>query len=291
MKMLRSILISFAVVASMAACASAGRSGAAESSAPAEVSQRDTLSIRTANVPGDPMNCIVVLPKQYFAEGDTARYPVVYLLNGFSGNHTTWPVIRPDIDSLATTYGMIFVCPDGRDSWYWDSPKVPEMKMETFITTELIHGIDSRYRTEATREGRAVTGLSMGGQGAMWLAMSHPDLFGSAGSTSGGVDIRPFPKKWKMAKWLGPEAENQQEWDARAIVNVAKSLEPGTLNLIFDCGSEDFFAEVNNNLHQLLLDRKIPHDYISRPGVHNQAYWRNSILYQLQFFNQCFRKR
>lgn len=291
MKPLRSILISFAVVASMAACASAGRERVPAAESEYEVSQLDTVRIATANVPGDPMASIVVLPRQYFAEGDTTRYPVVYLLNGYSGNHTTWPGIRPDIDSLATVYGMIFVCPDGRDSWYWDSPKVPEMKMETFITTELIPSVDSFYRTNATREGRAVTGLSMGGQGAMWLSMRHPDLFGSAGSTSGGVDIRPFPEKWKMAKWLGAESENQKVWDEHAIVNVAKSLEPGALNLIIDCGYDDFFAEVNEDLHRILLDRKVPHDYISRPGVHNRAYWKNSLLYQLQFFNQCFQKR
>ena len=173
MKPLRSILISFAVVASMAACASAGRERVPAAESEYEVAQLDTVRIATANVPGDPMASIVVLPRQYFAEGDTTRYPVVYLLNGYSGNHTTWPSIRPDIDSLATVYGMIFVCPDGRDSWYWDSPKVPEMKMETFITTELIPSVDSLYRTNATREGRAVTGLSMGGQGAILICSAR----------------------------------------------------------------------------------------------------------------------
>jgi enterochelin esterase-like enzyme len=65
-------------------------------------------------------------------------------------------------------------------------------------------------------------------------------------------------------------------------------LKPGQLNIIFDCGSEDFFAAVNAELHQALLDAKIPHDYISRPGVHNADYWRNSILYQLLYFNEIF---
>ena len=291
MKSLRSILILLAIVASMAACASADAVKMPAVSGQAPISQRDTLDIATSNVPGDPWKCIVVRPQQYSADGDTARYPVVYLLNGYSGNHTTWPTVQPAIDSLATAYGMIFVCPDGRDSWYWDSPEVPEMRMESAIVNDLIPAIDSLYRTDATRGARAVTGLSMGGQGAMWLSMRHPDLFGSAGTTSGGVDIRPFPKKWKMAKWLGEEAANQKRWDDQAIVNVARSLEPGQLNLIIDCGVDDFFAGVNADLHQVLLDRKIPHDYISRPGAHTKDYWRNSILYQLQFFNECFKRR
>lgn len=288
MKALRYILILCAAAVSMAACATPV---ADETYVVSPVSQIDTICISTANVPDHLVKAVVVCPLQYSAEGDTTRYPVVYLLNGYSGNHKSWLEIRPDLGRLASLYGMIFVCPDGQDSWYWDSPKVPEMKMETFITTELIPTVDRLYRTDATRGGRAVTGLSMGGQGAMWLSMRYPELFGSAGSTSGGVDIRPFPTKWKMAQWLGPEADNQPEWDSRAIVNVAKTLEPGILNLIIDCGTEDFFAGVNNDLHRILLDRKIPHDYITRPGTHNRVYWANSILYQLQFFNQCFQNR
>jgi len=275
----------------MAACASADAVKVSQTSGKVVASQLDTIEIATANVPGDPWHCIVVRPRQYSAEGDTCRYPVVYLLNGYSGDHTSWPTVQPALDSLATAYGMIFVCPDGRDSWYWDSPEVPEMRMESAIVNDLIPSVDSLYRTDATRGARAVTGLSMGGQGAMWLSMRHPDLFGSAGTTSGGVDIRPFPERWKMAKWLGAEADNQKRWDEQAIVNVARSLEPGQLNLIIDCGVDDFFAGVNADLHQVLLDRKVPHDYISRPGVHNRDYWRNSILYQLQFFNECFKRR
>ena len=53
-------------------------------------------------------------------------------------------------------------------------------------------------------------------------------------------------------------------------------------------GLEDFFADVNKQLHQKMLDAKVPHDYISRPGKHNAKYWGNSILYQLLYFNERF---
>lgn len=236
-----------------------------------------------------PMNVTVILPEGYYSATDT-HYPVVYLLNGYSGDHTSWPGVN-GLDSLATQYGMILVCPDGRDSWYWDSPIDSTMQMESFITKELIPYIDSNYRTIADADHRAITGLSMGGHGALWLAMRHSDLFGAAGSTSGGVNIIPFPKNWKMAQRLGDYETNKDIWESHTVINLVDSLQPGELNIIFDCGSEDFFAEVNADLHAKLLDKKIPHDYISRPGKHNWAYWSNSILYQLLYFNEFFNAR
>ena len=67
--------------------------------------------------------------------------------------------------------------------------------MKLFISSELVKYIDEHYKTIADRKGRAITGLSMGGHGAMWNAIRHKDMFGASGSTSGGMDIRPFPKK------------------------------------------------------------------------------------------------
>ena len=73
-------------------------------------------------------------------------------------------------------------------------------------------------------------------------------------------------------------------------MGILDSLQPGQLNIIFDCGVDDFFIEVNRNLHQALLEKKIDHDYIERPGNHSMTYWRNSILYQLVYFSNSFRK-
>lgn len=246
----------------------------------------DTIALSTTLVPDAPVNAIVITPST-----GLQAYPTAYLLNGYSGCHNDWyNIIQPRLAELADLYGMVMVMPDGRDSWYWDSPADPTMKMETFITTELVPYIDANYPTIPQAEKRAITGLSMGGQGGLWLAMRHPDIFGTGGSTSGGVDIRPFPKNWKMAKWLGPEEENQQVWDEHAIVNLVPTIKPGEPNIIFDCGTDDFFYEVNENLHKALLEAKIPHDYISRPGNHSRDYWRNSILYQLLYFNEVFNR-
>jgi S-formylglutathione hydrolase FrmB len=105
---------------------------------------------------------------------------------------------------------------------------------------------------------------------------------------SGGVDIRPFPEKWGIAKRLGSYEDNPQAWEENTVINLTHLLKPESLNLIIDCGTGDFFYEVNCNLHKKLLDEGIPHDFISRPGVHNWDYWSNSIKYQIVFFNDHF---
>jgi len=257
----------------------------------AQKSQTDTIVIPTKRL-AYPMKVCVTLPKQAVENPDSdKRYPTLYLLHGYSGDYSNWVRMGGNIDSLATVNNMIVVCPDGRDSWYWDSPADPKIKMESFFIEDLIPAIDSKFPTIAERGQRAITGLSMGGQGAMFLAIRHPDVFSAAGSMSGGLDICKFPNRWKIKNLLGDYNQNKAEWEWRSVYNLADSIKPGMLDIIFDCGSEDFFHEVNCNLHEKLLNRKIEHDYISRPGKHNWKYWRNSLPYQMMFFRQKFASR
>lgn len=216
--------------------------------------------------------------------------PVVYLLHGHGGDAKTWISIKPNLPEIADQYGIMFVCPDGKNSWYWDSPVNPSYRYETFVSNELIRYIDANYPTVKDRTGRAITGLSMGGHGAMWLSLRHKDLFGAAGSTSGGMDIRPFPNNWNMSEWLGKESEHQDVWDNHTVINQIDRLKNGDLALIIDCGYSDFFLEVNNDFHKKLLKYKIDHDFLVRPGAHNGDYWRNSIDYHILFFNNYFDK-
>jgi len=138
-------------------------------------------------------------------------------------------------------------------------------------------------------QGRAITGLSMGGHGALYLAIKHQDVFGIAGSMSGGVDIRPFPNNWKMKNQLGVYAQNKQRWEDNTVINMVGQINPESLKLIIDCGVDDFFYGVNVDLHNKLLKNKIPHDFISRPGGHTWQYWNNAIVYQLLFMHRCFK--
>lgn len=228
---------------------------------------------------------MVILPKGYDGE---RRFPVVYLLHGYGMKYQEWLRVQRELPQVASLHGMILVCPDGANSWYWDSPVRPDMRYETYVAKELTDYIRKNYKTVDAREARAVTGLSMGGHGALWLAIRHQDLFGACGSMSGGVDIRPFPGKWEMAVSLGDYEGNRERWDAHTVMTQLSRIKPG-LRMIIDCGTEDFFYEVNEKLHRELLARKIPHDYISRPGGHSAAYWRNAILYQLLFFAEYFK--
>lgn len=247
--------------------------------------QVDTVTIHSKM--GHDLKNVVILPKSY-AEGNT-RYPVVYLLHGCGGNYASWITIKPELPQLASQYNLIIVCPDGLiNSWYWNSPLNKDMQFEDYISDEVIRYTDSHYRTIADRSARAISGLSMGGHGAMWNAIRHRNVFGAVGSISGGLDIRPFPTNWKMQNQLGEFASNKKRWDEHTVINLIPSLKDGDLAIIIDCGVDDFFLEVNRRAHQSLLDHNIKHDYIERPGAHNNAYWNNSIDYQLLFFHKFF---
>lgn len=238
-----------------------------------------------------PMKVTVITPDSAAMPG--TRFPVVYLLNGHGGDYTSWTTnTDPGLGRYADQYGMVLVMPDGRDSWYWDSPSNPKMQMESFIVKDLVPYIDANFPTMPERGMRAVTGLSMGGHGALYLAARHPEVFGNAGSMSGGVDIRPFPKSWGMAKLLGKTLEEDPAlWDSHTVATLIPQLKEAKLNITFDCGKDDFFAKVNDKLHADMLAADIPHDYTVRPGNHSHKYWANSILYHLLFFNQAFRRK
>ncbi|HXB94843.1 MAG TPA: alpha/beta hydrolase family protein [Puia sp.] len=250
--------------------------------------QADTILVHSPSMNKD-IKCVVIIPEN---QPDAhARWPVIYLLHGHSGNYAQWPSTAPQLKQQADNLGILFVCPDGGyDSWYFDSPVDPSIRYETFMTRELIPYIDTHYRTMADRAHRAITGLSMGGHGALYLAIRHKDLFGAAGATSGGVDFRPFPNNWGIKKDLGDYATHQAEWEAHTVIGNLDLLHVGDLAIFFDCGVDDFFLTVNRNLHQRLLEKKIDHDYVERPGGHNGAYWQNSIDYQVLFFSKFFRR-
>jgi S-formylglutathione hydrolase FrmB len=128
----------------------------------------------------------------------------------------------------------------------------------------------------------------MGGHGALYLSIRHQDLFGVAGSMSGGVDLRPFPKNWDLASLLGSYTQHPDWWEKNTVINLLSMLTPGSLALSIECGTADFFYGVNQKLHEELLYRNIPHDYTSRPGQHNWPYWENAVHYQFLFMHRWF---
>ena len=251
--------------------------------------QVDTLSVFSPKMQQDIKN-LVILPANY-SKSDKKNYPVVYLLHGYGANYRSWlTVVKKNLPELATLYNCIIVCPDGKNSWYWDSPINNKSQYETYISHELIQAIDSAYYTIPSKEGRAISGFSMGGHGALWLTINHPDIFGACGSMSGGVDIRPFPKNWDIAKQLGNYDTHKSEWDKHTVITQIEKLRNKNISIIIDCGESDFFIDVNEKLHRKMQQESIKHTYITSPGNHTPAYWRKSIDKHLRFFVDFFHK-
>lgn len=91
-----------------------------------------------------------------------------------------------------------------------------------------------------------------------------------------------------MSVQLGEKNKNPEVWEKHTVINLVPTLKNGDLAMIIDCGYDDFFFEVNNNMHNELLNRGIMHDFIVRPGGHTSKYWNNSIDYQIVFFKKYF---
>ena len=229
----------------------------------------------------------VIIPENY--TNNKSSLPVLYLLHGASDNNNGWLTIAPELPQYADEYNMIIICPDGGyTSWYFDSPIDKTMMYETYITKELRARIESKYKTIADKKGRAISGLSMGGHGAFYLAFRHPDIYGAAGSISGAVDFRPFKNQWDISKRLGTYDSHPENWEKNTVINMLDLLNGKNISLIFDCGTEDFFHEYNKTLHLELMKRMIKHNYSERPGKHTVDYWRTSMKFHAAFFHDFF---
>ncbi len=252
----------------------------------AQAAHVDTIQVFSASMNKNIKTCVIV-PDNY--KKSKKKFPVVYLLHGYSGNYATWVKSFKEVSQQVDRYGFIAIGVDGNySSWYFNSPIDPTFKYETYIIDELVPFIDKKYKTIASREGRAISGLSMGGHGSLYLSLKHQDVFGAAGSMSGGVDIRPFSEKWDIKNRLGAITDFPENWEKNTVVNLIELNQNNNLKLIIDCGVDDFFIDVNRELHQKMLALKIDHDYIERPGKHNIDYWENSLKFQLLFFYNFF---
>src|SRR6185503_183874 len=161
----------------------------------------DTISIYS-NAMHKDIKCVVIKPDSYKKKKN--QFPVVYLLHGASGDFSNWIKKVPEIKEYVDEYNLLIVCPDGSNyGWYLDSPIDSSMKYETYVGTEIPAYIDAHYRTIKDRKARAITGLSMGGHGALFLAFRHADFFGACGSISGLVDLSLTINKYDLSKRIG----------------------------------------------------------------------------------------
>ncbi len=248
----------------------------------------DTISIYSSVMQKD-IKCIVITPQSYKKKNN--NFPVVYLLHGFSGNYSNWIKKVPELKEYADTYNMMIVCPDGGySSWYFDSPIDNTYQYESFISTELIHHIDTNYRTKKEFKYRALTGLSMGGHGGIYVGLKHPNTFGAIGSMSGALDITFIKNKYQVEKRLGDSTTYNTTWKKYSTFSMIDTLQATQQKIIIDCGTEDFVLPFSETIHKKFIDKKIDHDFILRPGKHDWAYWSNAVQYQLLFFYNYFKK-
>lgn len=222
-------------------------------------------------------------------KNDSVKYPVVYLLHGHSANYRSWSKLV-DLQALADTYQFVVVCPDGlRKSWYMNSQKQEDVNYEDFFLKELLPRINKAYRTDPAKT--FVTGASMGGFGAMHLFLNHPDVFLSAGSTSGVLNLRHSGfKKTTLADLLGEYTEENKAFDDFSPVNRLDKLKGLNKTLIFDCGTEDYLYKANNQFRQKCDELKIRATYIAQPGGHTGGYWSKSIKAHFSFFYELANK-
>lgn len=244
------------------------------------------------HIPSKCMNkshkAMVFLPDKYYDTQDS--FPVVYLLHGYSGHFDDWNREEPNLQKYATQYNTIIVTPEGNfDRWYIDSPVDTMSKYETYIALEVPQWVDENYKTKRNKHFRAITGLSMGGHGALTIASDYPEHFGAAGSMSGALDLRPFSEKWNLKEVLGDIEVKPSVWFLYSFYGKIFKLDMNTHPaMIIDCGESDFFFDINIKVHNLLVDKQIRHEFRFRPGGHTWEYWLESLPVHLDFFSKFF---
>jgi putative tributyrin esterase len=227
----------------------------------------------------------VYTPKK-LAKG--VKAPAVVLLHGWSGNYKQWNKIM-DAQKYADEYGYILICPDGLyKSWYLNSPAKLDWQYESFFFDELLPKVKQDFSIDEDK--LFISGLSMGGHGALWLFLKQPDLFKSAGSTSGGVNLRDAIGKFGVPELLGNPDKESDIWLKYSVIQNIDKLAGTNKEFIFDCGVDDFFYKSNNALKQKCDSLKIKATYISQPGTHNAKYWKKSIKQQFDFFASLLNK-
>jgi len=229
----------------------------------------------------------------FLPAGDTAqRLPALYLLHGVGGNYTNW-MTASHISEQANKYAIAIILPDGGAySWYVDSPMDSSSRYESYLIEDLIPFIESHYPVRAQQSGRAVSGLSMGGHGAVSLVLKHPHLFGAVSSMSGIFDLTNHPtlwSGWQLDRVLGALADYPQNWQANSCYDLLLHHLGPLPALYFDCGLEDHIALQDNQKFAARLDSlQIPFTYRENPGGHRWDYWDQQLDSHLQFFNNYF---
>jgi S-formylglutathione hydrolase FrmB len=194
------------------------------------------------------------------------------------------------LTDYAGQHEMIIVAVEGENGWYTDGAANPNDRYESYIIEELIPEVDKKYRTNKSRSGRAIAGLSMGGYGSLKFGLKYPDKFAFAGSMSGAlgaaslsgreVSIIGGVIKSSIERAFGAEAdtETRKANDIFKIIREMPDEQKDKLPFLYlDCGTEDFLYANNREFSELLRQKRVRHEFRQLPGNHDWGYWNKQI--------------
>jgi S-formylglutathione hydrolase FrmB len=247
----------------------------------------------------------VYLPPDYTTS--ERSYPVVYLLHGYTGDHTGW-VQFGEIQHYADKGisegiipSMIIVMPNGDSSWYINSYDGKE-NYESFFIKEFIPSIKKLYRIKSEKRYRGIAGLSMGGYGTLIYSIKYPELFTAAAPLSAAVFdddamVTMPDDNWEQTfgqlygRGIKGKERLNKTWYNNSILKIVETGTADKLNKVrywIDCGDDDFLTKGNCLLHIALTEKKVPHEFRVRDGAHSWSYWRSGIIDALHFIGQSF---
>lgn len=243
---------------------------------------------------GEEVKYSIYLPPGY--ETSDRKYPVLYLLHGYSDDHTAW-LRRGQVQLLADRFvaeglaeEMIIVMPNGKVTWYVNNADGSD-RYEDMFFKELIPHIESTYKVVSEKESRAISGLSMGGYGALVYTLRHPDMFVACYPMSSAVytdeEMINMSKGQYNAsfKSIYGDAEAGQSrltplWKKYSVLELIKTIpdaDKRKVKIYATCGDDDFLFHGNAALWIALRENGIPSEFRVRDGGHSWTYWRETL--------------
>ncbi|WP_026994487.1 alpha/beta hydrolase [Flectobacillus major] len=241
----------------------------------------------------------IYLPADY--ETSQRSYPVLYLLHGAGDDQTGWVQFGEvqHIADQAIAEGkatpMIIVMPDANTGrrGYANDPK-GEWRYEDFFFQELMPFVEKTYRIKAEKRFRAVSGLSMGGEGTFTYALHHPELFSSAcplSAATGPMTLEDEEARLKRFNITATDEEKKAHFAKYSILELIKNIpddQKKAVRWYIDCGDDDFLYEGNSLVHIAMRKKEIPHEFRIHDGGHTWTYWRTALPKVLSFVSEAF---
>jgi len=252
-----------------------------------------------------PVRYCVMLPPGYDNDAQK-KYPVLYFLHGLGENEQTllrsggWDVIQ-DLEQQKKVGGFVMAAPEGRASFFINSADGRD-RYSDFFLTEFLPFIETHYRVLRERRSRGITGLSMGGYGALRFAFAYPERFGSVSAQSPALmtespreldaDLRNAGPFARLLGSVFGDPINVAHWNANNPFLLARKhqAELRTQAIYFNCGEQDDYGfEVGAEaLNKQLVAEKIPHQFHLYPGGHNAEYFLSHLGETIEFHWRAF---